>query len=120
MIIVNAILYLSPAWYSSIESNILIDLLREISTNINFLFTENIIFPSIAENEENIIFMLSAFTKMLFHAVEQWIEKSITWFQNLSYASKGFFRKLLAIKMKRTKEAMNKPMNECSSFTNNA
>ena len=64
--------------------------------------------------------MLSAFTKMLFHAVEQWIEKSITWFQNLSYASKGFFRKLLAIKMKRTKEVMNKPMNECSSFTNNA
>ena len=32
----------------------------------NFRFPENMIFPSIAENQENMIFTLSVFTKMLF------------------------------------------------------
>ena len=32
----------------------------------NFRFTENMIFPSITENQENMIFTLGAFTKNLF------------------------------------------------------
>ena len=61
MIIVNAILYLSSAWYKILSFNqffviiLLIDLLRKITKII-----ENVIFPSIAENQENMIF---------FHAV---------------------------------------------------
>ena len=61
MIIVNAILYLSSAWYKILSFNqffviiLLIDLLRKITRII-----ENVIFPSIAENQENMIF---------FHAV---------------------------------------------------
>ena len=61
MIIVNAILYLSSAWYKILSFNqffviiLLIDLLRKITKII-----ENVIFLSIAENQENMIF---------FHAV---------------------------------------------------
>ena len=61
MIIVNAVLYLSSAWYKILSFNqffviiLLIDLLRKITKII-----ENVIFPSIAENQENMIF---------FHAV---------------------------------------------------
>ena len=61
MIIVNAILYLSSAWYKMLSFNqffviiLLIDLLRKITKII-----EHVIFPSIAENQENMIF---------FHAV---------------------------------------------------
>ena len=68
MIIVNAILYLSSAWYIILAFNqffiikiLPIDLLRKISE-----ITENMIFPPIAENQENMIFTLSIFTKMLF------------------------------------------------------
>ena len=50
-----------------------IHLLRKISEIIenmifffNFRFTGNMIFLSIAENQENMIFTLSVFTKMLF------------------------------------------------------
>ena len=79
MVIVNAILYLSSVWYSILSYNhFLIKILpywfltknirncRKYNIFFNFRFTENMIFPSIAENPENMIFTLSMFTKMLF------------------------------------------------------
>ena len=39
---------------------------RKYDIFFNCRFTENMIFPSIVENDKNIIFMLSVFTKMLF------------------------------------------------------
>ena len=39
---------------------------RKYDIFFNFRFTENTIFPSNAENHENVIFMFSVFTKMLF------------------------------------------------------
>ena len=39
---------------------------RKYDIFFNFRFTGNMIFPSIAENQENMIFTLSVFTKMLF------------------------------------------------------
>ena len=79
MVIVNAILYLSSVWYSILSYNhFLIKILpywfltknirncRKYNIFFNFRFTENMTFPSIAENPENMIFTLSMFTKMLF------------------------------------------------------
>ena len=80
MIIVNGILYLSSAWYNIFSFNqfFIIKILpcwfvtksigsyRKYNIFFNFRFTENMIFPSIAENQENVIFTLSVFTKMLF------------------------------------------------------
>ena len=81
MIIVNAILYLSScARYSILSFNqlFIIEILpywfvpknignyRKNDIFFNFRFTGNMIFPSIAENQENMIFTLSVFTKMLF------------------------------------------------------
>ena len=80
MIIVNAILYLSSAWYIILACNqfFIIKILPYwfVTKNIGnyrkydiffiFCFTENMIFPPIAENQENMIFSLSIFTKMLF------------------------------------------------------
>ena len=80
MIIVNAILYLSSAQYSILSFNqlFIIEILpywfvaknignyRKYDIFFNFRFTGNMIFPSIAENQENMIFTLSVFTKMLF------------------------------------------------------
>ena len=39
---------------------------RKYDIFFNFRFTGNMISPSIAENQENVIFTLSVFTKMLF------------------------------------------------------
>ena len=39
---------------------------RKYDIFFNFRFTGNMIFPSIAENQENMIFTLSGFTKMFF------------------------------------------------------
>ena len=80
MIIVNAILYLSSARYSILSFNqlFIIEILpywfvaknngnyRKYDIFFNVRFTGNMIFPSIAENQENTIFTLSVFTKMLF------------------------------------------------------
>ena len=81
MIIVNAILYLSScARYSILSFNqlFIIEILpywfvaknignyRKYDIFFNFRFTGNMIFPSIAENQENTIFTLSVFMKMLF------------------------------------------------------
>ena len=80
MIIVNAILYLSSLRYSiwSFNQLFIIEILpywfvaknngnyRKYDIFFNFRFTGNMIFPSIAENQENTIFTLSVFTKMLF------------------------------------------------------
>ena len=81
MIIVNAILYLSScARYSILSFNqlFIIEILpywfvaknignyRKYDIFFNFRFTGNMIFPSIAENQENMIFTLSGFTKMFF------------------------------------------------------
>ena len=80
MIIVNAILYLSSLRYSILSFNqlFIIEILpywfvaknignyRKYDIFFNFRFTGNMIFPSIAENQENTIFTLSVFTKMLF------------------------------------------------------
>ena len=81
MIIVNAILYLSSSVrYSILSFNqlFIIEILpywfaaknignyRKYDIFFNFRFTGNMIFPSIAENQENMIFTLSVFTKMLF------------------------------------------------------
>ena len=80
MIIINAILYLSSAWYITLSINqfFIIKILPHwfVSKNIgnygkydiffHFRFTENMIFPQIAENQENVIFTLSVFTKKLF------------------------------------------------------
>ena len=85
MIIINAILYLSSAWYSILSFNqfFIIEILpysfvaknignyRKYYIFFNFLFTGNI-FLSIAENQENMIFTLSVFTKTLFFM--QWIK----------------------------------------------
>ena len=83
---VIAILYLSSAWYSILSFNqfFIIEILPYsfVAKNIgnyrkyyifyNFLFTGNMIFLSIAENQENMIFTLSVFTKTLFFM--QWIK----------------------------------------------
>ena len=80
MIIVNAILYLSSARFSilSFDQLFIMEILpywyvvkntgnyRKYDIFFNFRFTENTIFPSNAENHENVIFMFSVFTKMLF------------------------------------------------------
>ena len=80
MIIVNAILYLSSAQYSILSFNqlFIIEILpywfvaknignyRKYDIFFNFRFTGNMIFPSIAENQGNMIFTLSVITKMLF------------------------------------------------------
>ena len=80
MIIVNAMLYLSSAWYSILSFNqffiIKILLYSFVAKNIrdyrkydiffNFRFAGNMIFPLIAENQESMILTLSVFTKMLF------------------------------------------------------
>ena len=79
MIIVTAILYLSSARYSILSFNQLftIEILPYwfVAKNLgnyrkyiffNFRFMENMIYPLIAENQENMIFALSFFTKMLF------------------------------------------------------
>ena len=80
MIIVNAILYLSSLRYSILSFNqlFIIEILpywfvaknngnyRKYDIFFNVRFTGNMIFPSIAENQENTIFTLSVFTKMLF------------------------------------------------------
>ena len=80
MIIVNAILYLSSLQYSILSFNqlFIIEILpywfvaknngnyRKYDIFFNVRFTGNMIFPSIAENQENTIFTLSVFTKMLF------------------------------------------------------
>ena len=79
MIIVNAILYLSSAWYSILSFNqlFIIEIVpysfvaknignyRKYDIFFNFHFTQNMIFPLIAENQENMIFTLNVFTKML-------------------------------------------------------
>ena len=39
---------------------------RKYNIFLNFRFTASMIFPSIAENQENMIFTLSVFTRMLF------------------------------------------------------
>ena len=79
MIIVNAILYLSSAWYSILSFNqlFIIEIVpysfvaknignyRKYDIFFNFRFTQNMIFPLIAENQENMIFTLNVFTKML-------------------------------------------------------
>ena len=78
MIIANAILQLSSAWYIILSFNqcFIIKILPYwfVAKNIgnygkyiffNFRFTENI-FSSIAENQDNMIFTLSVFMKMLF------------------------------------------------------
>ena len=81
MIIVNAILFLSSAWYSILSFNhffchylALLVCYEKYDIFFNFRFTENI-FPSIAENQENKIFTLSVFTKMLFF-MQCFIEKT--------------------------------------------
>ena len=79
MIIFNAVLYLSSVWYNILSFNqlFIIETLPYwfAAKNIgsyrkyiffNFRFTGNMIFLSIAENQENMIFKLSVFTKMLF------------------------------------------------------
>ena len=79
MIIANAIPQLSSAWYIILSFNqcFIIKILpywfdaknikndRKYELFFNFHFTENI-FLSIAENQDNMIFALSVFTKMLF------------------------------------------------------
>ena len=79
MIIANAILQLSSTWYIILSFNqcFIIKILpywfvaknienyRKYGIFFNFRFTENI-FLSIAENQDNMIFTLSVFTKMLF------------------------------------------------------
>ena len=47
---------------------------RKYDIFFNFRFTENMIFPSNAENHENMIFTFSVFTKMLFFM--QWFKSS--------------------------------------------
>ena len=80
MIIVNAILYLSSAHYSILSFNqlFIVEILpywfvaksiryyRKYDIFFNFRFTGNMIFPSIVENQENMIFTLSVIMKMLF------------------------------------------------------
>ena len=80
MIIGHAIPYLSSAWYNILSFNqfFIIKILlywfvtkiignyRKYDIFFNFRFTENMIFLQIAENQENMIFTLSVFTKMLF------------------------------------------------------
>ena len=78
MIIVNTILYLSSAWFSILSFNYIFIMFPYlfVAKNIgnygkhdiffNFRFTGKIIFPSIAECQENVIFTLSGFTKVLF------------------------------------------------------
>ena len=79
MIIANAILQLSSTWYIILSFNqcFIIKILpywfvaknienyRKYYIFFNFRFTENI-FSSIAENQDNMIFTLSVFMKMLF------------------------------------------------------
>ena len=43
---------------------------RKYGIFFNFRFTENMIFPSIAENHENMIFTSSVFTKLLFFCMK--------------------------------------------------
>ena len=80
MVIVNTILYFSTAWCSILSFNhfFIVKILtywfvmknignyRTYDIFFNFRFTEKMIFPSIAENQDNITFTLSVFTKMLF------------------------------------------------------
>ena len=80
MIIVNAILYLSSAWYIILAFNqfFIIKILpywfvtknignyRKYDIFFNFCFTENMIFPPIAENQKNMIF---TFIYDIFYAV---------------------------------------------------
>ena len=80
MIIVNGTLYLPYAWYIILSLNqfFIIKILHYwfLAKNIgnyikydiflNFGFTEKMIFPQIVGNQRNMIFTLSAFTKMLF------------------------------------------------------
>ena len=79
MIIVNAILYLSSAWYGILSVNkfFIIKTLpylfvtKNIGNYRKYIFfnsrsTENMILTSIAENQENKIFTLSVFAKILF------------------------------------------------------
>ena len=80
MIIINAILYLSSAYYSILLFNqlFIIEILpywfvarnignyRKYHIVFNFRFTGNMMSPSITENQENMIYTLRVFTKMLF------------------------------------------------------
>ena len=80
MVIVNAVLKLSSAWYNILSFNqcFIIEILpycfvaknignpRKYDIFFNFCFTETMIFLSIAESQENMIFTLNIFTKRLF------------------------------------------------------
>ena len=102
MIIVNAILYLSSAWYSILSFNqlFIIEIVpysfvaknignyRKYDIFFNFRFTGNMIFPSIAENQENMIFTLSVFTKMLFFM--QWLYYSNIFLKLQTFPSATF------------------------------
>ena len=121
MIIVNVILYLSSTWYSILSFNqsflsksCSTDLLQKISEIIenmifffNFCFTENIIFPSIAESEENMIFTLSLFTKMLFfmHNIVSFVLsmrmfKMVCWYLSVQTVTKIMKKSLTRIQQK--------------------
>ena len=55
-------------FFSFLSLSCFIDLLQkilEVDVFFNFCFTEKMIFPSNAENHENMIFTLSVFTKIL-------------------------------------------------------
>ena len=54
------------------------DLLQKIKNRkydifFNSCFTENMIFPSIVENQENMIFMISAFMKLVFMQCQKFL-----------------------------------------------
>ena len=117
MIIGHAIPYLSSAWYSILSFNqfFIIKILlywfvtkiignyRKYDIFFNFRFTENMIFLQIAENQENMIFTLSVFTKMLFFMkCAKWsfnwnfIKTFIVWLTKVSLSfSQNFFFEIL-------------------------
>ena len=83
MIIVNAVLNLSSAWDSILSFNqcFIIEILpycffpknignyRKYDIFFNFSVTENMIFSSIAEYQENIIYVERFYENVIFHAV---------------------------------------------------
>ena len=71
--LINFFIKVLPVWF--VMKNI--RNYRKYDIFVNFRFTENMIFPSIAENPENMIFKLSVFSKMLFFM--QWKTWSYVW-----------------------------------------